>query len=671
MDRNNHKPETLEVNPAIAAVTTPEEIEILKNFLSSQTPEITEENTKTILTLIDKAADVFGEDLVKETLYYLATSRRGLHIEDLAALLGDTWNNPAFAKIAVCFGVPLVAAFENVLLIPSAPLRQILIASLSESEQISFHSDIAFRLMGQPEMEPLRITETMYHLLRSAKPQTAANFFAMAQGQTLNASAGAVGSTFVEGQVDAVAALLDQETDNRFQLYRHFINEVFLAMVQYSTPDQAENLISIVEQKLLAVMGEENTIDNILLIALTGLRVATVNLAKQNLDKVKEAFDRSIGIVDRLMELKPAADAFSWENCDALFNLGMICLDMKQTKAAEHCFDIALDLTDQKMAAEPENSPNKLLLASWIVTICRVFQQMQDKEAGKKYFTRGKLELKKAIATKANLISTQQNNTLLERDLMVMYNDFGDLCHENELKDEALAAYQNALIIGERMAESHPESIEMQIAPTITFDRIGKMYADLNDIKKSAEYFEKSLELRKRLSSKAHKDMRLLNDLAAAYHNMASLYLKFNELDKVRPNLVAQLEVMTKIYKANPTVENTIFAWMDSVTSLVDYYYNTEKFGEAEEVLVTALDEIKHFIGVQVSEGLLARIATLHYKTGLVQIKKENYTAAHQNVNASVMLWKQLFEATKNPGYEENLKKAEMVFSGFEPVNKK
>ena len=177
-----------------------------------------------------------------------------------------------------------------------------------------------------PQNSPLHITDTMFHLLQSNKPGAAATFFAKAHGPVLQASAGAVGSSYVAGDKyqDAVVAMLDAVTENRFQFYRHFINEVFIAMTQHSAPENSEKLIALIEEKLLAVMGEKNSIDNILLLALTGLRVAMVNLRKQDMDKVKEYFDRSLGLLDRLMQAKPTMEAFSYENCDAIFNMGMV-----------------------------------------------------------------------------------------------------------------------------------------------------------------------------------------------------------------------------------------------------------------------------------------------------------------------------------------------------------
>lgn len=660
-----------QVHPSIQSVTTPEEIEKLHIFLKEQHPEINQETADLVTSLINRAADTFGEDLVRETLSYLATSRRGLRIDDLDSLLGETWNNEKFAEVAFSFGLPIVAAYEDLLIIPSNALRHILLSMLEEVDQRSFHADIAHRLVALPEHDPLRMMEAMYHLLRANKPHTAATYFAKSQGQELAASAGAVGSTYVMGDKyeAAVVAMLEAEGDNRFELYRRFINETFMTIVQNSTPEQAEKLITLIEEKLLSVMGEQNSIDNILLLTMTGLRKAFVYLQKQELERVKEYFDRSIGMIDRLMEFKPGHEVFSWENCEALFNMGMICLDMKQPKAAYHCFDMGFAITQAKVAAEMEDKNRQLFLASWYVTVGRVCQQLNDKEALKNYFAQGKAALKDAIALKANMATEMPENFFLERDLMVMYNDYADFCHECELTEEALMGYENALAIGERLAATHPEMMEFQVAPSISFDRIGKMYADQNDQVNAKLYFVKSLELRKELSAKVPQDGRLLHDLASAYNNLASLQGKFNDITGAEPFLIGQFDALKQAYALHPQVEANVLAWLDAVISLADYYYTVENFAKSQEVLEIALQDAKKLFGAQVSEMLLNRIATIHYKAGLIEIKSEMYDAARNNIAASVELWKQLLAATQNQGYKQNLDRAEDVLSGFSPAN--
>lgn len=657
----------LPVHPAIENLISKEALEAFQNLVTNPKTEITDELIQQIQGLIKVAGEAFGEDNFIEPLNYLAATRRGLRHEDMVALLGSDWNKEEFLSKITCFGFPLVASMENVMFIPSPQLRGMIFSMLDAKNQQSFQKDIAFHLLRLPVQDPVRNSEVLFHLLQAGQIAEACAFFGKSQDAVLNAGADLIGSCFVSGEAGEkiIEAMLANEGEDRFDLYRRFINEVFVSLVQNTAPENSEKFMGLIEQALMKVMGERNTIDNIQLLALTGLRQASIKLRKQELEEVKRYFDNSIGLIDRLLAQNPPIDAFRWENCDAIFNMGMICMDMQQPKAAEHCFDIAFDIIDDKMKQEPEDSDRKLYAASWYVTICRVFQQIQNKEAGKKYFTRGKQVLQQALKLKATFASQNPSILAAQHDLMVMYNDFGDLCHENDLREEAEAAYENALIISERLAAAHPESVEIGILPTITFDRLGKMYMDLNDMKKAEEYFQKSLDLRAELVKKYPNDFRLLHDLASANNNMASLYGNAEDKTPAEKYLLGQLNALRKVNEMQPNNELAVINLLDAILSLGDFYYIHENWQQALETYEEALKVIQPLLGHQVSEHLLNRIAGIHYKAGMAQIKLNAEAQGRQNITVAAQLWKQMSEATKNPLYQSQLDKANEMLKDF------
>ncbi|MEG1585818.1 MAG: tetratricopeptide repeat protein [Bacteroidales bacterium] len=667
MNSQNNMPELLPIHPEIENKISKEAVESFQKMIFTPETEITEELVQNIHTLLNTAKEVFGEDNFSEPLNYLAATRHGLREEDLAALLGNDWNKQEFLTLTTCFGFPLVGNMDNILFVPSPHLRGIIFSALSPKEQISFHDDIAFHLLKLPVEDPVRNSESMFHLLQSNRIPEAASFFGKSQDSSLAASADIVGSCFVSGEAgeEVIKALLAYDGEERFDLYRRLINEVFVSLTQNTAPENSEKFISLIEQQIMGVMGEKNTIDNIQLLGLVGLRIASVKLRKNDLDEVKRYFDNSIGLLDRLMAQNPPADAFRWENCDAIFNMGMICLDMRQPKAAEHCFDIAFDILEQKLKTEAEDSERKLYVASWYVTICRVCQQINDKEAGKKYFARGKQLLQYALKTKAAFAAKNPSIVAAQHDLMVMYNDFGDLCHENDLREEAQAAYENALIISERLATNYPEAIEMQILPSVTFDRLGKMNLDLNDLKKAQDNFQLSLDLRKKLAAKYPQDLRLLHDLAGAYHNLAGLYVNAADKSPAEEYLIGQHAALRKVFEAQPTAEPAIISLLDSIFALGDFYFITESWKKALETYEEAQKAIQPLLGKQVSEHVLNRIAGIHYKSGMTQIKLKEDGAGRHNISVASELWKQLSDATKNPLYKEQLDKAQELLNGF------
>ncbi|MGL4293883.1 MAG: hypothetical protein ACRCSQ_09940 [Bacteroidales bacterium] len=667
MNSQNNTPKMGPIHSSLESLINKDHAEALFNYLLNPETEVNEDFVKNTQVLIQTACDVFGEDKFCEPLHYLAATRHGLRNEDLKDLLGEEWNKDEFLQLSSCLGFPLVGHMENILFIPVPPVKGMIFSMLNEKNQISFHADIAFHLLKLPIQDPVRNSEVFFHLLQGRRVDEASSFFAKAQDQVLNGAADVIGSCFISGEQgeELVAEMMKYEGEERFDLYRRFINEVFVSLVQHAAPENSEKFIALIEQELAKVMGERNTIDNIQLLTLVGLRSASLKLRKNELEEVKRYFDNSIGLLDRLIAQDPPAEAFRWENCDAIFNMGMICMDMRQPKAAQHCYDIAFDILDKKLAEESQDSDKKLYVASWYVTICRVCQQITDKEGCKKYFSRGKQMLQQALKQKAAFASENPAIIPAQHDLMVMYNDFGDLCFLNELKEEALAAYENALIISERLASNHPEAIELQILPSVTFDRLGKMFAELKEMKKAEDYFRSSLDLRKKLTEKNPQDVRLLHDLAGAFHNMAGLYVNAADKTPAEAYLIGQREALKKVFEAQPMNEQPIAGLLDSIMALGDYYFILENWQSSLNSYQDALKAIQPLLGQQVSEMILNRIAGIHYKLGMVQIKLNEKGAAQQNMNVASQLWKQLSDATKNPVYQEQLEKAQEILKDF------
>ncbi len=660
MSKQPNTPKNTPIHADLSASVTVEEAKYLQDLLLKPQEVDQEETVKHVTALFEKAKAVFDEDLFAEPLAYLAAARRGLRVSDMKALLGEEFDLDAFMQLTTCFGFPFVGFVDGIVFLPSAPLKSILFAQLSEADQVSFHKDIAFYLLKLDAHDVVRQSEVLYHMMQAQMTTESAEFFAGLNDQTLVPSADLMGSCFVSGEEGEkmIEAILSAPIAGKFQLYMHFINEVFVSIAQNTQPENAEKLVRMIERLLTQSMGEKNTINDIQLLALTGLRLASVLARKENVEDVKRYFDNSIGFIGNLLTQNPPIEAFGWHNIDAIFNMGMICVDMRQPKAAFHCYDMAFDLLDKKVAAEAADSDRHLYQATWYITIARVCERINDKETMKLYFERGKSFIDQAIAAKTDFVAKNPTNLLAEQDLMSMHNEVADLAHACGMSELAKTHYDSALAIAERMAASSDEKLELLVAPTITFDRLGKMYAELEDLDQARSYFEKSLTLRQELEKKHPNDIRLIFDLAAAYHNMAGLYATQEDKRPAEPFLVAQIETIRKVSVAQPQNEHTILSMLDAIISLGDFYAMLEQWDKAMETLQQAQEVLKPVLGKQVSEHILNRVAGVHYKTALALTQLGKNEESQNNMKTAAELWRQLMDATKNPVYKEQFQKA-------------
>ena len=661
MSKQPNTPENTPIHADLSSSVTVEEAKYLQDLLLKPQEADQEETVKHVTALFEKAKAVFDEDLFTEPLAYLSAARRGLRVSDLKALLGDDFDLDAFMQLTTCFGFPFVGFVDGIVFIPSAQLKSILYAQLNEADQVSFHKDIAHYLMKLEATDVVRQSEVLYHMMQAQMILESAEYFAALMDQTLVPSADLMGSCFVSGEEGEklIEAILSTPIAGRFQLYMHFINEVFVSVAQNTNPENAEKLVRMIERLLTQAMGEKNTINDIQLLALTGLRLASILARKEDkVEDVKRYFDNSIGFIGNLLSQNPPIEAFGWHNIDAIFNMGMICVDMRQAKAAFHCYDMAFDLLDKKVATEAADSDRHLYQATWYITIARVCQRINDIDTMKLYFERGKLFMEQAIAAKTDFVANHPTDLLAEQDLMSMHNEVADLAHACGMSELAKTQYDLALAIGEHMAASYSDKLELLVAPTITFDRLGKMYAELQDIDNARTFFEKSLNIRQELEKQHPNDIRLIFDLAAAYHNMAGLYATQEDKRPAEQYLIGQIETIRKVSVAQPKNEHTILSMLDAIISLGDFYAMLEQWDKALETLNQAQEVLKPVLGMQVSEHILNRVAGVHYKTALVLTQLGNNDESHNNMKTAAELWRQLMDATKNPVYTEHFQKA-------------
>ena len=160
--------------------------------------------------MLERAEEVVGRKLTTAFATLIALSRFGWRESDLRPLLSPhmdngTWNDLRFAQLRRCFRSHLVRRgsagqydFFHAQM-RAAVQRRYLTDQLTE---VPWHAAIADHLEGLPPHDPLRISERMFHLIKSRRTEQAAAHLADAQGAEASAAQAAVLARHLE--VEAV-----------------------------------------------------------------------------------------------------------------------------------------------------------------------------------------------------------------------------------------------------------------------------------------------------------------------------------------------------------------------------------------------------------------------------------------------------------------------------------
>ncbi len=659
MDNKKNAKEILnDVNPLLKDYITEQHISALSKFIAKENIESSEDDVKAAQEAVQKAKELIDEDYFSEPLNYIAATRFGLRTSDLVKLMGTEWDKERFLETTKSLGLEFVEERGDILVIPYLKFKALFFDVEEKESRSSFHADIAFHLKELPENDPFRNSEIFFHLFNSGKIEGIVEHFSALNNQPLLQAADIMGFAYANNiNSETIETLAAFEGVERMNLVRRMMNEVYVSIMNNAHVEIAEKFITMLIEKAEVIAAKDPSIKNNLILSLGYMRKATSQLRKGEQENIKAFFEKSLQNLDKMFNAHKNANDFSWEDCETIFNIAFIALEMHQPKAAELIFNVTFNIMEVKEKAEQPESPKKFYIASWYINVCRALLGTNNKEIGLGIFEKGKKVFEETLKLKAQLNSKAENAKGGDFELMTMYNDYADLCAAYDKKDEAVNNYQNALTIGERLAVTGGENVQLLFAPSITLTKLGAYYAANKETEKAEEYLQKALDLRLELLDKHAKDLRLLNDVAASYFALGQLVMTKEDKTQIIDILNKRNDIIDRICEIEPASENSNVLSLDSNLMIGDYYLSVGKTTESMEALERAGKLVSSLMGKQVSENILSRIALLHLKKGMVFSKEEKIKEANENYNIAVNIWEQLYNTTKKEGYKANLEK--------------
>lgn len=150
--------------------------EQIERYLCELIYHLPAEVEELFLFLMDKAASSFGIGLVTKVLGYISVSRNGLREKDLSILLQDEWSELDFSLLRRWLR-PFFSegTATGVWDINHYAIKTSIRSRLCD-ELPNMHSDIATLLLSYPNYDPLRITESLYHLWQANNSKDVGRF---------------------------------------------------------------------------------------------------------------------------------------------------------------------------------------------------------------------------------------------------------------------------------------------------------------------------------------------------------------------------------------------------------------------------------------------------------------------------------------------------------------
>ena len=478
--------------------------------------------------LLDRAGRDHGKGWTDALLSVIALARTGWRESDLRVLVpevsGEPWDELTFAGVRRTLGAHLVqrgaqAEWDAI----HAQLREcVLVRNLPNAgERGRLHGLIADHLDALPEEDPLRISETMVHLIGLGDSTRAARYLArfwfgdsaLAAAATVlaqHAAAEAEGMAFLAGLPEA-EGLADHD------IWRCASNLLFecreaLDRVAGLTP---QLVLLEVCRSALERLGQSDPSNAVWQrdLSVSHNRVGDVLRAQGNLVEALDAYRESMAVAECLAQSDPSNAV--WQN-----DLSVSHNRIGDVLRAQGNLVEALDAYRESMA----------------VAEC--------------------------------LAQSDPSNAVWLRDLSVSYCYVGMVLQEQGNLDEALIAYRHSNVAMKRLAQSDPSNAGWQRDLSVSHEKLGDVLLAQGNLGEALDAYRESMAIRERLAQNDRSNAGWQRDLVFSHYKLAGVAEQANEEDVRLKHLHACRRVMLGMRDAGMYLDpqlQQLLEWLESL----------------------------------------------------------------------------------------------------------
>ena len=658
-----------------------EKISAYQKDLIQKMPDGLEAMILKLISYATKTLDTNTDD-VRDTLNYLAVSRRGLREMDLRniyKLKGKACNSLDFASLKKYLRAFFLEDKYLRVDFTHKIIRQSILDDMTYTDKITFSNDIANSFMDLRPEDPIKLEEQYYLAYLAHNKEAAVDLLL-----SIGANAERIAPQTIESTLVAIT-----KTHNTSQSDEKWVSDLFKAAFKFDLNTQKVILAYFVfsgyEDGTIRSIKASTNNDKILLayleklleynpedydimrlyadqLSFLAIKISVVDKDPISLDYMKKAVEVNEVLVNN-------SDANMENLANAYANMAKIYLryGFRDKAKANHEKSIYLF---EKLADKNKTTVNLENLALAYSNIANLYSEGDwvDGLEAKKYY-------KESIRIINNLLKKQENVSM-KKTVAVGYINMASLYfRENNMRrarkwyfraidaikwienmepnlenKEALArAYNNVAdlfadeLINDRqkaeefysMAVSIYESI-LKIKPIIsvkknlatTYDNIGNLYSNLKE-DEAYSYYLKAIEIKEEVLGESASKEEII-DLATSYNNLGFLYADNNKNCAISyyEKAIKTLNILDNRKEDKRYWENLGICY----TNLADLYYKKSENEKSKEYYKKAIEIYESLIERYQDDDIIEKLLIIYnniacYMTdtdlGLIEIEKE------------------------------------------------
>jgi tetratricopeptide (TPR) repeat protein len=490
----------------------------------------------------ERAEKHLGTALVRGFLRLIAVSRAGLHEHALCRLLPQAsrleWDAQDFADVRRIFRGQLRRrgpleqwdfAHEQMRLAARARLFDSGGTDQLTSER-QLHALLAVYLTGE-RSDPLRLTETMVHLLGSGTPTVAALYFGdahLTEEETEGASRVLADAIITaedpEAAVGRATAMLSDDVDEavRANAAHRFLYDVADAIKGRASLATQQCLLAKIAAALDRVLASFPA-DSRALRDLSACHSQTGDLLTQSgrQDEGLDAYERGLAIAESLSDRDPENGLFQSFMIATCQRIGDVLISLGRAREAVQFYWRAVTVSETLLERSPDNLTYKNALALSLQKIAERLAAVGSVDEALQYFRRSTGILREIIAEDSHDEQALEHLAMNYLNSGVLWGSVGE-------SSEALASCRDCIEIRRRLASWNPASMAMQRELAVAHSLLADLLEARGQHREAFDGYRESLASFEQAAEFDPGNLVWKHDLSIGYARLGEALLRRN-----------------------------------------------------------------------------------------------------------------------------------------------
>lgn len=527
------------------------------------------------LSLVNKAAQVFGENFTRAVWNYLAISRNGLREKDLEKLLGTDhleWSPLLYAELRRWFSAHLVLQGEELQWnLAHSILRTALIQKSSEAEYKGLHKNLATHFVNLVD-DPLKATETLHHLLQAGMLNEAAYYYGgeLTTDEASGATKVLAESITTENKgletAASLPALLPQLEKVFHGLLKRYLYDLSNFLAIDGNLDSRLNLLNSFKSELDKTFGRNLPDSDFEFdVAILHGKLGEIQHALGHLEEALQYFDEAAGLLKELSVAHPRNEKFKSGLAVTFQGLGAVHQAMGHMEKALQYFEQRCKLGKELYEANPQSETLKHGLANSYSKLGSIHQAMGQLEEALKYFENyNQLEKERC--------ETNPGNESLKEGLAYSYVRLGEVHQAMGHLNEALQNFDEVISLFRELYEAKPQDESFKHGLAISCEKLGAIHQAMGHKEKALKYFEERAGLAKELYEANPRNELLKDSMAISFEKLGEIHQALGHMEEALAYYEKHNQLEKELCEANPRNERLKISLAISYGRIGDFH---------------------------------------------------------------------------------------------------